>query len=198
MFLHAAPDSPDADRLYQSDRESDGYISNLSRLWAWRPDVCEAFNGLRSVLTQTSSLTRRELGVLVCATASSLGDSYCALAWGKNLAEAADAQSAAAVLSGAAPGAMSPRELALLAWARSISKNPNGTSPKDVGALRAAGFSEREIFEATAYVAFRLAFSTVNDALGARPDWQLAEAVPPEVRKAVTFGRPVAESNADE
>jgi hypothetical protein len=53
--------------------------------------------------------------------------------------------------------------------------------------------SEREIFEATVFVALRLAFSTVNDALGVRPDWQVADAVPPEVRRAVTFGRPSAE-----
>jgi hypothetical protein len=53
--------------------------------------------------------------------------------------------------------------------------------------------SEQEIFEATVFIAFRLAFSTVNDALGARPDWQLAAAASPEVRDAVTFGRPTTE-----
>jgi uroporphyrinogen decarboxylase len=62
----------------------------------------------------------------------------------------------------------------------------------DVEALRIAGLSEREIFEATVFAAFRMAFSTVNDALGARPDWQLAQAAPRPVRKAVTFGRPSA------
>jgi alkylhydroperoxidase/carboxymuconolactone decarboxylase family protein YurZ len=35
---------------------------------------------------------------------------------------------------------------------------------------------DEEIFDATVFVAFRLAFSTVNDALGARPDLQLAAA----------------------
>ena len=37
-----------------------------------------------------------------------------------------------------------------------------------------------------------LAFSTINDAFGAQPDAQLALSLPPEVREAVTFGRPVA------
>jgi hypothetical protein len=55
--------------------------------------------------------------------------------------------------------------------------------------LREVGLGEREIFEATAFVAFRLAFSTVNDALGAAPDKQLADAAPPTVRAAVDFGR---------
>ena len=44
--------------------------------------------------------------------------------------------------------------------------------------------------EATAFVAFRLAFSTVNDALGAAPDKRLADDAPHAVRDAVSFGRP--------
>jgi hypothetical protein len=56
--------------------------------------------------------------------------------------------------------------------------------------LRQAGLSEQEIFEATALIAFRMAFSTINDALGARPDPQLADRAPRLVRDAVTYGRP--------
>ncbi len=89
---------------------------------------------------------------------------------------------------------MSARDRALAAWARKVVKNPNGTVPADVDALRQAGLAEREIVEATLFVAFRLAFSTVNDALGAQPDWQLGAAAPPEVAEAVDFGRPVAAS----
>ena len=58
--------------------------------------------------------------------------------------------------------------------------------------LRAAGFSDRDIAEVTMLIAFRIAFSTVNAALGAEPDHQLAEGVPGAVRKAVDYGRPVA------
>jgi hypothetical protein len=44
------------------------------------------------------------------------------------------------------------------------------------------------------FVGLRVAFSTVNDALGARPDRELHAALPAEIRDAVTFGRPVADS----
>ena len=54
--------------------------------------------------------------------------------------------------------------------------------------------SDREILEATLFVAFRQAFSTVNDALGVNPDRELAGQVPAEVRAAVGYGRAVAES----
>ena len=59
--------------------------------------------------------------------------------------------------------------------------------------LRELGLGDREIFEATAFVAFRLAFSTINDALGAAPDKQLADTAPTQVRAAFMesfFGLP--------
>jgi len=193
MFLHVPADNEAASRLYQSDLEEQGFVMNLSRLWAWRPEVCEAFSALRALLTTRSSLSNRELAVIVCATAASLGDSYCALAWGKRLAVAADPLAAAAVLQARESDGLTARDQALSIWARKVARNPNATTPEDVEELRAAGFSEQEIFEATAFVAFRLAFSTVNDALGVRPDWQLAAAAPPEVNSSVTFGRRTAE-----
>lgn len=193
MFLQIPADNEATARLYQNDIEQQGFVMNLSRLWAWRPEVCEAFGALRTQLTGNSTLSNRELAVIVCATAASLGDSYCALAWGKKLAVAVDPSAAAAVLQAIENGGLSAREQALSAWARKVVRDPNTTRPQDVEALRAAGFSEREIFEATAFVAFRLAFSTINDALGVKPDWQLAAAAPEEVSNAVTFGRPVAE-----
>ena len=97
--------------------------------------------------------------------------------------------SAAAVLSGGEGAALTARDRALADWARKVVADPNSTTRDDVQALRATGLDDRAIFEATAFIAFRLAFSTVNDALGAAPDWQLVHAAPQEVSAAVTYGR---------
>jgi uncharacterized peroxidase-related enzyme len=192
MFLQNAPDTEATARLYQADLDKRGFVMNYNRAWAWRPEVAEAFLALRGLVTSTSSLSPREHAVLTCAMASTLGDSYCSLAWGKMLAAAADSPTAAAVLSATSSAALTPREEALAAWARKVVDDPNGTTAQDVDALRAAGCSDKDIFEATAFVAFRLAFSTVNDALGIAPDRQVAEAAPPEVRNAVRYGRAAA------
>jgi uncharacterized peroxidase-related enzyme len=192
MFLASAPESDAASRLFQKDMEGRGFVMNFNRVWAWRADIAEAFLALRGQLTASSTLTPRDLAVLVCTTASSLGDSYCSLAWGKTLAGAASPKTAAAVLKGSEDPDLSPRELALARWAAQMVTDPNATTARDVEALRAAGLSEKEIFEASVFVAFRLAFSTVNDALGVAPDHQVAEAAPVEVRTAVTYGRAAA------
>lgn len=192
MFIAAPEDNEDTARLYRADAESPGFVMNLTRAWAWRPDVFEGFGALRAQLTTKSSLSKREQGVIVCATAAELGDSYCSLAWGKMLADAAGSGAAAAVIGNASCDQLSDRERALAAWCRQVVDDPSGTRARDVAALRDAGFSDQEVFEATVFVAFRLAFSTVNGALGIAPDWQLREAAPQEVREAVGYGRPAA------
>lgn len=189
MFISAAPDSPETRRLAAADTAERGHVMNLTRLWGWRSDVFEAFAKLRGQLTANSSLSEREQAVIVCATAARLGDSYCALAWGAKLAQVATPEIAAAVLRESGHDALTARERALAAWVLRLVEDPNATREADVQQLRDAGFDDREIFEATVFAALRLAFSTVNDALGVAPDWQLAEAAPGPVRAAVGFGR---------
>ncbi len=188
-LLGEPPPDDQVDAAFRAVRESEGYVMNLTRLWVWRPDLLRDFAALRATLMAESTLGDRDFAVLVAATASELGDSYCSLAWGARLARLSDPATAAAVLTGSEATALSERERALAAWARAVVRDPNATTAADVERLKQAGLDEREIFEATAFVAFRLAFSTVNDALGAHPDHELATSVPDEVRAAVTFGR---------
>src|SRR3954470_8446438 len=191
-FVGEPPETDAGRRMYDADRESDGYVGNLTRLWAWRPDVNNGFRALWGMLKDDSTLEPRDWAILVAATASELGDSYCALAWGTRLASLATDAAAESVIRDGEPRDLSEREVALARWARHVVRDPNGTTEEDVAELRAAGVDDKEIFEATTFVAFRLAFSTVNDALGAAPDVQLAEEAPEAVRRAVSFGRPPA------
>lgn len=191
MFLGEPPPSPGQDKAYAADRAEQGYVDNLTRIWAWRPDFMEAFVDLQTLLRQSWTLRDDDRAVLVAATARSRGDSYCSLAWGARLARLAGDDTARAVLSDAFDE-LDARPQALARWAMDVVADPNAITTTDVDRLRDVGLSDREIFEATAFVALRLAFSTVNDALGAEPDRQLAVAAPEVVRNAVTYGRPVA------
>jgi len=193
MFLEHPDESEAVARIFDSDVKREGYVMNLTRAWAWRPDVFEAFTAARLLLTNESTLSDREVAVIVCATASTLGCGYCSLAWGNKLTKLSEPSLAAAALGGPPSADMSPREAALATWARRIVADPNSTTAADVEELRRADLSEREIFEATALIGFRLAFSTINDALGAQPDWQIVEAASPEVVAVVGYGREPAE-----
>jgi len=189
-FLEEPPVSPQVQALYDEDLAEGGYVWNVSRLWAHQPDTLIRLFDLMSAAFKASGLSFRQRGILVTAAASALGDSYCSLAWGGKLATASEAALAAGVLNGS-DTALTDQEKAMASWARKVVKDPNATTPADIQELRACGLDDGQIFAITAFAALRLAFSTVNDALGAQPDAQLSESLPAEVRAAVTFGRPV-------
>jgi uncharacterized peroxidase-related enzyme len=190
-FLEEPGLSPQVKALYDEDLAEDGYVGNVSRLWAHQPETVRQLFDLMSQAFEPSGLGFRQRGILVTATASALGDSYCSLAWGGKLGTASDAALAAGVLKGSDAG-LTDQEKAMAAWARKLARDPNATTPADIRELRESGLDDGQIFAITAFVALRLAFSTVNDALGAQPDAQLAQSLPAEVREAVTYGRPIA------
>jgi len=190
-FLEEPPVSPQVQALYDEDLADGGYVWNVSRLWAQQPDTLNRLFDLMSQAFAPSGLDFRQRGILVTAAASALGDSYCSLAWGGKLSQASDPAVAAGVLTGGDAG-LTGQEKAMAAWARKVARDPNATTPADIQALRESGLGDGQIFAITAFVALRLAFSTINASLGAQPDAQLAQSLPPEVRQAVTYGRPVA------
>jgi uncharacterized peroxidase-related enzyme len=190
-FLTEPEISQQVQALYDEDLADGGFVWNVSRLWAHQPETVQQLFELMSQAFRASGLGFRQRGILVTAAASALGDSYCSLAWGGKLGKASDPALAAGVLNGSDAG-LTDQEKAMAAWARKVAADPNATTPADIQELRESGLDDGQIFAITAFVALRLAFSTVNDSLGAQPDAQLARSLPAEVREAVTYGRPVA------
>jgi alkylhydroperoxidase family enzyme len=162
---------------------------NVSRLWAYQPGTVAALFELMGTAIADARFSRCQRGILVCAAAASLGDSYCSLAWGSKLSKTASPTLAAAVISGD-DNELADGDRAMATWARKVVRDPNTTTCADLQALRDAGFTDAQIFAMTVFVALRLAFSTVNDALGATPDAQLRRDAPAQVTAAVDFGRP--------
>jgi uncharacterized peroxidase-related enzyme len=193
MFLEEPPRDEAVTAIYEDIVDESGYLSNYVKAWAWRPDIWHAFTDARSMATRDVGLSRRELAVVIAAAVSGADDSYCSLAWGTTLSRETDEQVAAGVVSGQTPEELTQREVALVNWARKVARDASSTNRADIDGLKAVGFSDREIFGITALIAFRMAFSSVNAAVGSYPDLQLSEAAPPQVRgAAVAFGRPVA------
>jgi uncharacterized peroxidase-related enzyme len=189
-FLSVAEPTAAGRQLIDEDVAELGYAMNVSRLWAYQPATMAGLFDLLRQVNSAGDLSVRQRLILVTACASAFGDSYCSLAWGTKLAKASDAPTAAAVLRGDDDG-LSVSERVMARWARQVARDPNATGEAQVQALRDAGFTDAQIFTITVFVALRLAFSTVNDALGARPDAALGSATPRAVLDAVTFGRPI-------
>ena len=177
------------ERLYADDMALQGYVARLTRVWAHAPESLAVLSYVLKRSVDTAGLDVRARSLLVAASASALGDSYCSLAFGTKLASVAGNDLAASVLTGSDEG-MTDAERALATWARQVVTDPNAVTMADVDALRDVGYSDRQVFAITLFVALRLAFSTVNDALGAAPDAELVDLAPAAVRASVTWGRP--------
>lgn len=184
----SAPTSEAAQAMFDEDIDDFGFVMNVSRLWAYQPETANHLFDVMSEAFKASGLDFRHRGLLVLATASSLGDSYCSLAWGYKLANVDAGEAAAAVLRGN-DAQLAPAEEAMVAWTRKVVRDPNSTTSEDVQRLRDVGFTDSQIFAITTFVALRMAFSTVNDSLGARPDIGLVSLAPAAISESVTFGR---------
>jgi alkylhydroperoxidase family enzyme len=152
------------------------------------PAAYPALFDLLGLMADVTGITFRERAVLITACASSMSDPYCALAWGRRLADETSPELAAMVVAGGDTG-LDPREAAIARWARRVATDANGTTADHVDELRRVGLTDTQIFALTLFVAGRIAFSTVNDALGADPDAEMLATTPAVLREAVTFGR---------
>jgi len=188
-FLGLPSVTPEAQAIFDEDVAEDGYVMNVSRLWAYDPGLVTGLFDLMRAAIADQQLSFRHRAILVAACASTLGDSYCSLAWGSKLANVSDPEVAAGVIRGNDEG-LTNEERTMASWARKVAKDPNGTTQDDVEVLRSAGFNDRQVFAMTVFVALRIAFSTVNDALGTGPDAALRASAPEAVVSAVQYGRP--------
>lgn len=191
-FLNEPASSEGQQRMYDADLAQDGYVWDNTKLWAHQPGLDEAITALIVSAADAAGLSIREKGLLVIGQSSTIGDSYCSVAWGRWLTESEDAQTAAAALR-ADEAPFSQRERALATWARAVADHPNDTTPEDVERLRDVGFDDQQILALTVYAAARMALTVTNDALGARPDQALIDMLHPAVRAAITWGRWPAE-----
>lgn len=187
-FLADAQPSEYVEQMYAADRQSQGYVAHLTQLWAHNPEALATLSHALSLAVGIAGLDVRSRALLTAACASSIDDSYCSLAWGSKLAARVSDDAAAGVLRGDDSG-LDASDRVLAEWARRVTRQPNSITPADVDRLRELGYTDEQIFALTLFVALRLAYSTVNDALGAAPDRELAERAPAAVRDAVSFGR---------
>ncbi len=184
-FLAAVVPDAAAQQVYDDDVAELGYVMNSSRLWAYDTAAGNDLLGLARRTAGAAGLSIRHRLLIVLATSAARTSSYCILAWGTKFGSELDARSAAAVVAGDdEPAGLDRAEVALVRWVRKVAARPDSTASGDVDALRAAGWSDRQVFAITAFAALRLAFATVNDALGAEPDEPLRTTVAPELLAA--------------
>lgn len=181
-----------ARELFDADRAKDGYVWNLTRVLAIRPQVLDAWRGLVGAIRATMELRRYEL--VTFAAARALRASYCMLAHGSILRDQfLDADRVAALARDPATAGLSPAEVAMMEFAAKVATEADRMTQADVDRLRRFGFADPEVLDIALAAAARAFFTKVLDGLGVQPD-AAYQALAPELRSALTVGRPIAEA----
>jgi uncharacterized peroxidase-related enzyme len=177
---------------YAADREQLGYLPNYTKVFGHRPAAYAAWKQLGVAVGGAMDPRRYELATL--AAAKVLRSSYCALAHGKILAEQLlGPEATRAVADGDADTVLDPADAEIVRFATLVARDAAAVTAKDVDRLRAVGLSDEDILDVTLAVAARCFFSTVLEALGVQPD-PAFRALDPDLRAALTVGRPIAEA----
>jgi alkylhydroperoxidase family enzyme len=163
----------------------DSDAANMEKVFALRPDVLRAWQGLNESIKATADFRRHELATL--AAARRLRSSYCCLAHGKVLAEQFYDYETVPRL----PEGLDDADRAVMALAGKVVDDATSITQADVDELRGHGLTDAEIVDVVLAAAARCFFSKTLDALGAQPDAAYAE-LPAAMRDALTVGRPIA------
>ena len=169
-YIEPAPPGTETERLLENDQALHGFVPNFSRYMAWRPEAYRAWQRLNGTIKEGMDLRRYELATM--AAARRLQSSYCLLAHGRAL--------------------LDPVDVAIMDFADKVVGNASRIQPEDVQALRDVGLSDEDIVDVALAIGARCFFSTVVESLGVQPDAQYREIFGPDVRDALTVGRPIA------
>jgi uncharacterized peroxidase-related enzyme len=177
-------------QLFAGMRDQLGYVPNFGRLFAHRPDVYQAWMQLKDAIAGSMDFRRYELATL--AAACELRSSYCALSHGKILAERfLDAATVRELAADHQAAGLDEVDVAVMDLAAKVAHDTTAITDADIDRLRRLGLSDAEIFDVVLAAAARCFFSKAIDAVGVQADAQL-NALEPELRQALTVGRPVA------
>ncbi|HEY6749529.1 MAG TPA: hypothetical protein VI357_27900 [Mycobacteriales bacterium] len=176
--------------LYARERHRVGHVPGYARVFGARTGVYDAWRLMVGELTKTMPPRRFELVTLVAAR--ELRSTYCSVAHGTILTKFLSDDDVARLARGDVPDALDEQERAVVAFAGKAARAAADITADDVEGLRRHGLDDEEILDVILATAARCFFSTVLDATGTLADAGFAERMTPDLREALTVGRPLA------
>jgi uncharacterized peroxidase-related enzyme len=180
--------------MYEHQQAHYGYVPNYAKVFSHRPEVMARWGRLLAEIRRPIDDRMFELATF--AAAHELRNTACALAHGAQLARFLGEEAVVAVANGAAAGAITEAEEALVAYARKAARDASSINQADVDRLKDHGYTDAEVFDIAAAVAGRSFLTKILDALGVQAD-VTAMKLDPAFREPLTVGRPVADQDLE-
>jgi uncharacterized peroxidase-related enzyme len=176
--------------IYGSDRDTFGYLPNMTQAFSLRPEVYAAWRQLNGAIKAGMELRRYELATV--AAARRLRSSYCTLAHGSVLIDKfMDPEAVRAIVDDYHDADLEPVDVAVMDLADKVVVDATSITEDDLDRLRGLGLTDGEILDVVLASAARCFFSKALDAIGAAPDRKYAE-LDAELRDTLTVGRAIS------
>jgi uncharacterized peroxidase-related enzyme len=158
--------------VYAKNRERIGFVPNVFRAYAKRPEHFRAFMLYHDVLMRgDGGLTRAEREAIVVAVSAENRCQYCVTAHGAALRVIGkDAELAERIAINWRTAKLPPRWHAMLTFASRVNEPAFAATDEEIAALRAAGFSDNDIWDIAAIAAFFGFSNRMAGALDMRPN----------------------------
>ncbi len=140
---------PAVHELWKPSLEKLGFVPNVLRLYALRPDNLLAWNAWYDVAMKgDSGLTRAEREMIAVVVSVANDCAYCIAAHGAALRKLTkDPGLADAIAADHTTAPVEPRVRTMLDYAVKLTLRPREMSEADVAALRAAGWSDEDVMD---------------------------------------------------
>jgi len=146
----------DIHAIYEANREKIGFVPNVFRAYALRPEHFRAFMGYHDVLMRgESGLSRAEREAIVVAVSSENRCQYCMTAHGAALRILGkNPMLAEQIANNWRTADLTPRLRTILAFASRVNEPAFAATDGEIEALRGAGLSDDDIWDVAAIAAF--------------------------------------------
>ena len=153
-------------------QQKSGFVPNVFLTLAHRPDEFRAFFAYHDALMlKPSGLTKGEREMIVVATSGANRCPYCVVAHGAILRiRAKNPRVADQVAVNYNKAEITPRQKAMLDFAMKVATESHAVGEADFAALRAAGFSDNDIWDIGAVAAFFALSNRMANMIAMRPN----------------------------
>lgn len=192
MFLKTIAESeatgPIAE-IYARQQAQMGFVMETAKCMTTRPDLLPVYMDFVAKLRGGFSLGERGWKLITFIAAKHVPSTYCSLVYGQQLvADLGSKEKVMAVQEDFRSAGLSPKDVAMLAYAEKVVLAAAKITQADVDQVRAAGFTDHEICDIAFCAAFRCFISRFFDAMGAGVEPAFIDP-DPDFRKAMTVGR---------
>jgi len=175
--------------VYRAQKAQNGFVMSALQCWTARPDLLPIYLEFSDKIRAGFSLSPRDWRLITLIAAKHVPSTYCSHVYGRQLiADFGSKEAVLAVQRDFRSADLSERDVEMLAYAETISKDASLVTHAQIERLRSVGFTDVQICDIALCAAFRAFVARFFDATGAGPEPAFVD-TDADFRSAMTVGR---------